>query len=125
MERQQVDSEWAVIRQQEREQAIKRAKDLLRADEPRVRSLHSQLLMSNVLQERDLQLGYKLKKVIAEKISEKEEVLKMRESHLKELEKEREKQEMAHLKRIQFASNIRQNIKERAKERDNSDNVYR
>ena len=125
MERQQIDSEWAVIRQQEREQAIKRAKDLLRADEPRVRSLHSQLLMSNVLQERDLQLGYKLKKVNNEKISEKEEVLKMRETHFKELEKERQEQEMAHRKRIQFASNIRENIKERAKERDNSDNVYR
>ncbi|KAJ3169051.1 hypothetical protein HDU87_000878 [Geranomyces variabilis] len=55
-ERQRVDKEWAALKASEREAAINRAKDMLRDQEPRVKKLHSALVLSNVLQERDAQV---------------------------------------------------------------------
>ncbi|KAJ3159106.1 hypothetical protein HDU86_002006 [Geranomyces michiganensis] len=55
-ERQRIDIEWAAVKASERKAAVDRAKDLLHAQEPRIKQLHSALLLSNVLQERDAQI---------------------------------------------------------------------
>jgi hypothetical protein len=117
-ERKRIDAEWASIRKKEREEAIKRAKQQMRNEEPRVRNLHSQLLMSTVLKERDLQLEYKVKRMLAEKISEKEEILKMRQNHLKDIDRAKYEEEQTHKKRYDFADDLRAEIEKRAHERD-------
>ncbi|KAJ3149237.1 hypothetical protein HDU89_003953 [Geranomyces variabilis] len=55
-ERQRVDIEWAAVKASERKAAVDRARNMLRFQEPRVKKLHSALVLSNVLQERDAQV---------------------------------------------------------------------
>ncbi|KAJ3268340.1 hypothetical protein HDV01_003105 [Terramyces sp. JEL0728] len=113
LERQKQDKEWVKVRETERKEAIERAKCLLRAEDTRVRSLHSQLLMSNVLQERDKQLQYKTRKGIAMKIHDKEETLKYRLKHLELIEKD--KDEMEKQTNTNFSNDIRKELEEKAK----------
>ncbi|KAI8909357.1 hypothetical protein DFJ77DRAFT_472218 [Powellomyces hirtus] len=56
-EKQKIDAEWALVKQNERKQAIDRAKYLQHVEQPRIRQMHSALLQSNVLQERDMQVA--------------------------------------------------------------------
>ncbi|KAJ2993357.1 hypothetical protein HDV02_002473, partial [Globomyces sp. JEL0801] len=108
IERQNTDQEWAKIRAKEREEAIQRARLLQQCEGPRVRSLHSQLIMSNVLHERDKQIDYKNKYNLAVKIHEKEEFLKRRLLNLKELEKEEQQILDSRQKRSEFANHLRE-----------------
>ncbi|KAJ3172076.1 hypothetical protein HDU88_006890 [Geranomyces variabilis] len=55
-ERQRIDIEWAAVKSNERKAAVDRAKNLLHAQEPRIKQFHSALLLSNVLQERTAQV---------------------------------------------------------------------
>ncbi|KAJ3362998.1 hypothetical protein HDU91_003172 [Kappamyces sp. JEL0680] len=109
-ERVRIDTEWAAVRNKEREDAIARARMLQRADEPRVRALHSNLLLSNILQERDRQLEYKAHREIANRIYEKEEVLKMRLLHLQALEKEKEQGKKTLQKRLEFTAGLKEAV---------------
>jgi hypothetical protein len=118
-----VDRDWAVVRQKEREDAIKRAKELMRNREPRVRNFHSQLLMSSVLHERDGQLEHKVQQLLHDKIQEKEEILKMRRYILKDLEKAKQSEDAVVQKRLDFALGLRDEIRQRAKERESLGNV--
>jgi hypothetical protein len=86
---------------------------LQKSEEPRVRLLHSHLLLSNVLQERDKQLEYKVHKLNANRIHEKEEVLKLRLQHLQALDKENEKNNNALLNRLEFAAGLRSAAEEK------------
>ncbi|KAJ3134649.1 hypothetical protein HDU90_004981 [Geranomyces variabilis] len=56
VERQRVDIEWAAVKASERKAAVDRARNMLRYQEPRIKELHSALVLSNVLQERDAQV---------------------------------------------------------------------
>ncbi|TPX71694.1 hypothetical protein SpCBS45565_g00753 [Spizellomyces sp. 'palustris'] len=55
-ERQKVDQEWAKFKDAERQEAIDRARWMQRTEQPRIKQLHSSLLLSNVLEERNRQL---------------------------------------------------------------------
>ncbi|KAJ3161618.1 hypothetical protein HDU88_007253 [Geranomyces variabilis] len=55
-ERQRVDIEWAAVKASERKAAVDRARNILRYQDPRIKKLHSALVLSNVLQERDAQV---------------------------------------------------------------------
>jgi hypothetical protein len=79
--------------------------------------------MSTVLKERDLQLEYKVKRMLAEKLAEKEEILKMRQNHLKDIDRARQEEEETHKKRYDFADDIRAEIEKRAHERNSNGNV--
>lgn len=54
-----------------------------------------------------MQLEYKMKRMIGEKIHEKEEVLKMRLEHLRAIEKDREAAQRVIQKRLDFASGLK------------------
>jgi hypothetical protein len=111
------------VREREREEAINRAKALLRGREPRVRNFHSQLLIANVLHERDAQLEQKAHQLLCDKIEEKEEILKMRKLHLRELEKAKQSEAKVNQTRLAFALELRENIHERSKHKDDRNDV--
>nr|KAJ3411885.1 hypothetical protein HK105_002501 [Polyrhizophydium stewartii] len=116
-ERQKVDADWAVLRAKEREEAIRRARMLQHFEEPRVKALHSQLLMSNVLEERDRQKEYKLKYDQANQIREKTDVLKMRLALLDGIEKDRQASERRRAERFDFAAALRHEIQHKESEK--------
>ncbi|KAJ3144079.1 hypothetical protein HK101_002814 [Irineochytrium annulatum] len=60
-ERQRVDDEWAIVRQEERRDAVNRARLMQYVETSRIRELNARLVMSNVLMERERQLEYKKK----------------------------------------------------------------
>ncbi|KAI8921580.1 hypothetical protein BC831DRAFT_476583 [Entophlyctis helioformis] len=116
-ERKRVDAEWAVVRATERQEAIQRARLLQRFEEPRLKALHSQLLMSNVLYERDKQIETKKQRNMANEIRHKSDVLKMRLALLDSIEKDKQDQERRRLERFQFADSLRCEIRKKAQER--------
>jgi hypothetical protein len=97
----------------EKADSIRHAKMLQKCQDPRYRELHSQMLMSDVLMERDLQMEYQAKRSIIEKIHEKEYVLQLRLDHLRNVEQVRQKQQDAITKRYEFASDLQKAVDEK------------
>ncbi|KAK6100199.1 hypothetical protein MT418_001551 [Batrachochytrium dendrobatidis] len=116
-ERLKVDAEWAKLREMERQNAIQRARQLQQSDQPRVRALHSQLLLSNVLQERDKQKEYKKRRDMAQKIHDAADVLAMRLTLLDDIEKDKIKAQKEVVCRYEFADQIRKEINQKSEER--------
>ena len=57
-----MDKEWAKLQSQERTNAIQRAKTMMQLESPRYKTLHSQLLLYQVLYVRFLPLIKKMSK---------------------------------------------------------------
>jgi aromatic ring-opening dioxygenase LigB subunit len=103
---------------------VKRARDLQKYEEPKYRELHSKLVLSNVLKERDLQIEYKMKRKLADKIYEKEEILRMRLEHLNNLDKDLEKQNDVIERQHEFERGLAKDVLKRKAEKNKYVLVY-
>ena len=116
-ERLLIDAEWAGIRATERQAAIDRARMLQHFEDPRVKTLHSQLLLSNVLFEREKQKEYKALQVVKQKIVEKQHVLNTRLGILDSMGSEDAGEAERVVKRYEFAADLRKEIEKRNAEK--------
>ncbi|KAH6564552.1 hypothetical protein BASA62_007828 [Batrachochytrium salamandrivorans] len=105
-----VDVDWAVLREKERQEAVQRAKTIQLLQQPQARALHSQLLMSNVLDERDKQIEYKKRHILATRIQDSTDVLKMRQSLLAEIQDEKNKAAQQHVRNLRFSVALQQEM---------------
>ncbi|KAI9207775.1 uncharacterized protein BJ171DRAFT_255023 [Polychytrium aggregatum] len=104
-ERKKVDAAWELVRQDERRIAVERARRMQYVEQSRVKALHAQLLMSNVLHEREQQIIYKAQedeavKTVRQMEDDKERL--QRELKNKKLDEAREQAYLATLQVAEF-----------------------
>ncbi|XP_076025999.1 cilia- and flagella- associated protein 210-like [Genypterus blacodes] len=109
-ERKQTDIEEAKYREQKRKEAIGRAKAQLYYQTDRVRGLHSALLLTEVLKEREAQIDLKQQMQTSSKDVDKEFVDLMKCRHEEALRKDKEKGVQKKLETLAVAEEQRKQI---------------
>ncbi|KAH8877655.1 Coiled-coil domain-containing protein [Schistosoma japonicum] len=107
-----IDREEAKYQAEQRKKAIDKAKLQLYYETDRVRLLHSGLILTETLKERDMQLEFKHLKNKLEEKKEKIYVEKMRKSIESAIKKEQEEAEKRHEKNMLMAQELTAQIKE-------------
>ncbi|KND02560.1 uncharacterized protein SPPG_03018 [Spizellomyces punctatus DAOM BR117] len=109
-ERQKVDQEWAKLKDAKRQEAIDRARWMQRTEQPRIKQLHSSLLLSNVLEERNRQLiENEQRRKTLEKAKHAEEA-RLRHAEEEALRKEQEAMVRARIAAYQTAEDQLQQV---------------
>ncbi|KAM3608411.1 uncharacterized protein V6R79_024665 [Siganus canaliculatus] len=109
----QIDEEEAKYQEQKQQEAVAKAKAELFYQTNRVRSLHSALLLTEVLNERDAQIKLKQRLKSARKDTEKDFREKMKTREDEALRQEQEKACQKKLSALAFAEDMRYQIKEK------------
>lgn len=107
MERRKVDEEEAYIAEATRNSALEKAAKQIYDEQDRVKSLHSKMLLSDVLQERELQLELRRRKQEQEREIQKR-WLELEKQQLADYDARTvEKARQAHMKKTEFQKSIR------------------
>ncbi|KAI9099471.1 hypothetical protein DFS34DRAFT_657933 [Phlyctochytrium arcticum] len=129
LERQKIDVEWDMVRKKERQDAIDRARWMQKVEQPRIRALHSSLLLSNVIEERNKQLeasrSYKARALAARR-AEDQRIL---DAEKEEIRKDHEKVIRSKIAALQNGEDQRQQVldhteRQRLAELENGDAVW-
>ncbi|RVE58004.1 hypothetical protein OJAV_G00204990 [Oryzias javanicus] len=110
--RKQIDLEEANYREQKRKEAVKKAEMQLYYQTDRVKGLHSALLLTEVLKEREAQIDLKQQKKSATKNVEKEILEKIKTREDEAMKQEEEKTLQKRRERRIFAEDLKNQIKD-------------